>query len=687
MADAAHAGQLRKSGEPYIEHPLEVARILAAMHMDGETLAAALLHDTIEDTPADKPAIALAFGSGVAHIVDGVSKLAQFQYTSRVDAQSRNLQKMIMAMSNDIRVILVKLADRLHNMRTLRHLPPAKRALIARETLEIYAPIAQRFGINTIRLELEELGFQYLYPMRYRVLVNEVQRLTGRRKEMVTQIESAIKRRLEQEQLPGEVFGREKHLYSIYRKMREKTFSFSEVFDVYGFRVIVDTVDSCYRVLGAVHNLYKPVPGKFKDYIAIPKANGYQSLHTVLFGPYGVPIEVQIRTQEMDQVAEAGIAAHWLYKVGDRVAKTAHKRAHEWLKGILEMQRQAGDPEEFLEHVKVDLFPDEVYVFTPKGDIIELPRGATAVDLAYAIHTDVGHACVGARVDRRLVPLRTPLVTGQTVEILTAPGARPDPSWLNFVISGKARANIRHFLKNLRHDEARRFGDRLLSRELSSLGLDLQAFPAGRLPEVLEALKVETLDQLLEEIGLGNRMAPLVARAFQETTGGPPGSAEARGPARPLGREGATAPLLIEGTEGMVVSFPKCCYPIPGDPIMGYVSAGRGIVVHQQSCTSVAEYRSQPDKWVDIRWAAHPDRDFATEIRADVVNRRGMLATIAAAIADENINIEEVEMSDRDDRCVNIRFVISVRDRRQLASLLRHVRRIPGVLRMQRKKA
>jgi len=679
----AHYGQLRLSGEPYIQHPLEVANILAEMHMDQDTLVAAMLHDVIEDTETGKEKISLEFGDEVATIVDGLSKLTQIEFESHEEKQASNFQKMLMAMADDIRVILVKLADRLHNMRTLGALAPEKRRRIARETLDIYAPIAQRLGINGIRLELEELGFAALYPMRYRVIKREVQRIRGNRKEVVIKINNRIKRNLRQEHLVAHVVGREKHLYSIYRKMREKRLPFAEVHDVYAFRIVVDSVDTCYRVLGAVHGLYKPVPGKFKDYIAIPKTNGYQSLHSILFGPFGVPIEVQIRTNEMDQVAEAGIAAHWLYKSGGSAAKSAHKRAREWLRGVLEMHSQTGDSQEFLEHVKVDLFPSAVYVFTPKGEILELPRGATSVDLAYAIHTDIGDTCVACRINRRLAPLRTPLETGQTVEIVTAPGARPNPAWLTFVTTGTARATIRHFLKNLQVDEAQTLGKRMLERELDHFSLTLDTLVQTRIETALENFKLDNTDELLTEIGLGNRPAPLVARALAGVQEDIPKPKRRR---RLLRKNAAPNPLLIHGTEGMVVTFPKCCYPIPGDPIIGILTSGRGIVIHQPSCSNVMDGRDNQNRWIDVEWSRDIDQEFNVELSLDVVNKRGVLATIAAAVADESANIEEVELSERDERYSHMRLVVAVKDRKHLADLIRRVRSIKTVVRIMRKK-
>ncbi len=674
----AHAGQLRKSGEAYIHHPLAVARILGEMHLDHQTLAAAILHDVIEDTETAKAKIRRRFGKDVAELVDGVSKLTQIEFDSHEQAQAHNFRKMLMAMSNDIRVILVKLADRLHNMRTLGALPAEKRRRIARETLEIYAPIAQRLGLNTIRLELEELGFATFYPLRHRILAEQVVKARGHRKEIVTRIRNALKRRMRQEKIPAQVSGREKHLYGIYQKMQNKRLSFSEVYDVYAFRIIVEDVDTCYRAVGTVHNLYKPVPGKFKDYIAIPKSNGYQSLHTILFGPYGVPIEAQIRTQEMDDIAEAGIAAHWLYKSDARLDLSgAHKRARGWLRRIIEMQTTAGNPEEFLESVKIDLFPESIYLFTPKGQIIELPKGATAVDFAYAIHTDVGNSCVGIRIDRRLVPLGTKLSTGQTVEVITVPGERPDPAWLNFAITAKARSNIRHFLKALQKDEAIALGKRLLIRALKAMAVEYDGLEESRRKKVLCEHHIEDEDELLQEVGLGNKMATLIARQLvSEQTSDSQGQDNDKQ---------AVSPLSIKGTEGMVVNFPKCCLPIPGDPILGFVTAGRGIVVHHQGCPNVSEYRNHPDKWLSVEWEGNIKGEFPTGLRIDVTNQRGLLAKLAAVISDQGVNILDVEMKDRDDRYKMLRFVIEVRDRQHLAQVIRRLHRLRHVTRISRR--
>ncbi len=674
----AHEGQQRLSGEPYIYHPLAVARILAEMHMDHQSILAALLHDVIEDTSTAKEQLTKEFGAEVAELVDGVSKLTHIHFETHAEAQAENFRKMLLAMVRDIRVILVKLADRLHNMRTLGSVPLDKRRRIARETLEIYAPIASRLGMNALRLELEDLGFGALYPMRYRILAEAVKKARGNRKEVVRKIENAIKRRLREEKLDGEVSGREKHLYIIYRKMLDKKLSFADVTDVYGFRITVDTVDTCYRVLGAVHNLYKPVPGKFKDYIAIPKANGYQSLHTALFGPFGVPIEAQIRTRDMDRISEAGIAAHWLYKAGE-ASSSAQQRAHEWLRGLLEMQMNAGNSLEFLENVKIDLFPDEVYVFTPKGEIMQLPRGATVVDFAYAVHTDVGNTCVAAKIDRRLAPLSTTLANGQSVEVITSKHARPNPAWLNFVATAKARATIRHFLKNLKRDESIELGRRLLDMELGSYELSFDKLTPAGIKEVLKQYKLKTLDGLLEDIGLGNRMAQLVARSLSPDVG-LPDKADKK-----VRRPGAQ-PLVIKGTEGMVITFAKCCWPIPGDPILGFVSAGRGIVIHTKSCKNVAEYRKHPEKWLDVQWAEKIEGEFPVEIRVEVANQRGVLATIAASIAKLGANIENVSVEEHDGMYTAITFTLAVHDRLHLARIMRRLRALPVVVRISRVK-
>jgi RelA/SpoT family (p)ppGpp synthetase len=673
----AHEGQRRKSGEPYIYHPIAVALILAEMRMDHKCIMAALLHDVIEDTPNSKDKLAAVFDEEIAELVDGVSKLTQIDFKSRAEAQAASLRKMLLAMTKDIRVILIKLADRLHNMRTLGVMEPAKCRRVSRETLEIYAPIANRLGISSIRNELEELGFAHHWPWRQRILERAVRRARGARKELVANVETAIRRRLQQEGIEGQVVGRQKHLYGIYRKMRDKYRSFSEVVDVFAFRVIVDRVDTCYRVLGLVHNLYKPVPGRFKDYVAIPKSNGYQSLHTVLFGPQGVPIEIQIRTEDMQRIAEAGIAAHWMYKSRGE-GGNPQTLAADWLQNLLEMQRGSGDSVEFLEHVKVDLFPDEVYVFTPRGRILVLPSRATVVDFAYAIHSDIGNTCVAARIDRRLAPLRSTLRSGQTVEIITAPGAVPNAAWLKFVVTGKARANIRAYLKNLQRQEAEELGRRLLNAELSAYGTDLDGVPKTHLKAYLADSHLSDLALLLADVGLGNRMPVLVARRLIAEQGG---GADLETPADETisGQR-----LAIKGTEGVVVNYARCCRPIPGDEIAGLFSPGKGIVVHRQDCRNLGDFRRHRDKWLDLEWSSDPAADFSTEIRVEVGNRRGALATIAAAIAELGSNIENVQSREKDGRTSTLDFLLSVQDRAHLARIIRRLRQIPLVMRISR---
>jgi len=673
-AEQAHDGQRRRSGEAYVTHPLAVANILADMHMDHQSLMAAMLHDVIEDTGIPKEALVAQFGETVAELVDGVSKLTQMDFQSKAEAQAENFQKMAMAMARDIRVILVKLADRLHNMRTLEVLAGEKRRRIAKETLEIYAPIANRLGMHTMRVEFEDLGFKAMHPMRSERIRAAVRRARGNRNEIVEKIEESLIHCLEREGLEGEVMGREKHLYSIYKKMRGKRRAFNEIMDVYAFRIVVDKVDTCYRVLGAVHNLYKPLPGRFKDYIAIPKANGYQSLHTTLFGMHGVPIEIQIRTREMEEMANNGIAAHWLYKSnGEETPKGTHARARQWVKGVLELQQRAGNSLEFIESVKIDLFPDEVYVFTPKGRIMEMPKGSTAVDFAYAVHTDVGNTCIACRVNRRLAPLSQPLESGSTVEIVTAPGARPNPAWLNFVVTGKARTHIRHALKLQRRSESVNLGERLLNKVLAGFETSLEKIGPERIRQTVAEYQVDSMDDLLEDIGLGNRMAYVIARRLIASEG-------EQAPAD----EG---PLAIRGTEGLVLSYAKCCTPIPGDPIVGHLSAGKGMVVHQESCRNISEVRHNPDKCIQLSWSKDVTGEFNVELRIELEHQRGLIALLAGSVNAADGNIEKIGMDERDGRISVVQLVVSVHDRVHLARVIKKLRTIKGVTRITRVKA
>jgi RelA/SpoT family (p)ppGpp synthetase len=668
----AHEGQKRLSGEPYIAHPVAVADILADLHMDAQTIVAAILHDVIEDTATAKDEIAERFGAEVAELVDGVSKLDQIQFRSRAEAQAESFRKMLLAMVRDIRVVMVKLADRTHNMRTLGSVPPAKRRTIARETLEIYAPIANRLGIHSVKSELEELGFKALYPGRHRIIEKALKKARGNQKQFVGKIAANLSGALAKVGVKGRVEGREKHLYSVYQKMRRNRAPLNSIVDVFGFRIVVDAIDTCYRALGVVHGLYRPMPGRFKDYIAIPRINGYQSLHTTLFGPNGMPIEVQIRTEDMHRVADSGIAAHWQYKTGEDQGRVYRDRASEWLQQLMEMQH-GGNSEEFMESVKVDLFPDKVYVFTPRGEIRRLPRNATAVDFAYSVHTDIGNHCVAAKVDRRLVPLRTPLRNGQTVEIITAKGATPNPAWVNFVVTAKARMAIRHYLKGLKHSEAVELGKRLLNQALADLSLVLKKIPDERVQATATELGVKSPEELFEQIGLGERLAPLVARRLL-----PP---DTEPPAEPVSQSG---PLAIAGTEGMVVNYARCCFPIPNDPIMAYLSSGRGVVIHREACGNLRNYRKQPDKWLSVAWQSSVDRLFNVEIRIDVRNRMGALAAIASNIATTETNIEHVAVDDRDGDASTLIFDLQVRNRKHLAQVIRNLRRMDEVLRVTR---
>lgn len=664
----AHEGQHRHSGEPYIYHPIAVARILAALRLDARSIIAAILHDVIEDTPTVRDHIAQEFGPAVAALVDGVTKIGQIQFKTKEEEQAENFRKMLLAMSQDIRVILIKLADRLHNMRTLYAMPLEKRRRIARETRDIYAPIANRLGLHRWSLELEDLCFAHLYPLRHRVLAEAVRKRYGNRRTVVDKVRATILAQLAQEDIKAEVTGREKNLYGLYHKMRQKKLPFERVYDLYGFRIVVDKPDTCYRALGIVHSLYKPIPGRFKDYIAIPKANGYQSLHTVVFGPFGVSLEIQIRTDEMHRVAEAGVAAHWLYKTGEVQMQT---HVLQWLQGLMETQQHAGSPNEFLEHLKVDLFPDEVYVFTPQGDIKKLPRGATVIDFAYEVHTDIGTRCVGAKINHQMVPLRTQLRNGDHVEVLTSTWSTPHPSWLNYVITGKARAHIRNFLKNMQRDEAARLGERLLARALQAQGMDLKTLRDEVRDALVRSLKLKSWQELMVDIGLGNRPPLLVARQLV------PDNADAMKTPTVLG---------IRGTEGVVVTYARCCRPIPGDPILGFLSAGRGIVVHTEDCPNVADYRKHPEKWIDVQWEQNIQGIFPVALRVEVKNRRGVLANVAAVIAELDANIDTVSIAERDAHDTQMDFVLEVRDRVHLAQIIRRIRAQEAVVRINRKR-
>jgi GTP pyrophosphokinase len=673
-AEQAHDGQMRRSGEAYITHPLAVAHILATMHLDHQSLMAAMLHDVIEDTPVGKEALAKQFGDTVAELVDGVSKLTQMNFETQAEKQAENFQKMALAMARDIRVILVKLADRLHNMRTLGVMPAEKKRRIAKETLEIYAPIAHRLGMNDMRLEFEDRGFYAMYPLRATRLQAALKTARGNRTELVEKIQGAIEKRLDREKILALVIGREKHIYSIYQKMRSKKKFFKEIMDVYAFRIIVEDIDTCYRVLGSIHNLYKPVVSEFKDYIAIPKANGYQSLHTILVGMHGVPIEVQIRTKEMDEMANSGIAAHFLYKAdSDEALGSTHLRAREWIKGLLEMQQHAGDPLEFIENVKIDLFPDEVYVFTPKGKIVELPGGATAVDFAYAVHTDVGNTCVACRINGRIAPLSQPLESGQKVSVVTAENGQPNPHWLNFVSSGKARSAIRHFLKNQRHHESIALGRRMLGKALSDLHINIDELSDEQSQQLIDKSGASGFERLLEEIGLGSRIAYAVARLLQNDD-----------TATTKSSGNIYSPLTIESSESMMISFARCCRPIPGDPIIGHISTGKGLVVHLEGCHNIADQRQKPENINKVGWAQTVTGEFPVDISVEVESERGIVANLANRITEQGANIENISVDERDAHNSVIKLCIGVANRVHLASIMRRIKAMHAVIKVTR---
>lgn len=677
VAKDAHEGQTRSSGEPYIIHPVAVARILGEMRLDIETLQAALLHDVIEDTEVTKEELESQFGTTVAELVDGVSKLDKLKFRDRKEAQAENFRKMVLAMVQDIRVILIKLADRTHNMRTLGALRPDKKRRIARETLEIYSPLAHRLGIHNIKTELEELGFEALYPNRYRVLKEVVKSARGNRKEMIQRIHDEIEGRLEEVGLNARVFGREKNLFSIYNKMKTKEQRFHTIMDIYAFRVVVEDADTCYRVLGQVHSLYKPRPGRMKDYIAVPKANGYQSIHTSMVGPHGVPVEVQIRTEDMDQMADKGVAAHWSYKGnGERTGTTAQVKAQRWMQSLLELQQSAGNSFEFIENVKSDLFPDEIYVFTPKGRIVELPVGATAVDFAYAVHTDVGNTCVGARVDRNPYPLSKSLKNGQTIEIISAPGARPNAAWLNYVVTSRARTKIRQVLKTMRREESITLGRRLLNHALGERSLS--DVSEENIAHVLGDLKIATIEDLLADIGLGELMSIVIARRLL-------------GDADELtevdnGNNGNKKKLPIRGAEGILLTFANCCHPIPDDHIIAHVSPGRGLVVHREMCPNVRGYQKEPDKYMAVEWSKDYDKEFITEVTVDVQNRQGALAELTNVISKTGSNIHGLSTEERDGRLYTVTVLLTTKDRVHLAGIMRKIKAMPQTLKVRRRK-
>ena len=682
FSDSAHRGQFRKSGEPYITHPLAVASILSQWRLDAQGLAAALLHDVMEDTSVTKSELETRFGKPVADMVDGVSKLDQIEFTSREDAQAENFRKMLLAMAQDVRVILIKLADRLHNMRTLDAMAPAHRRRIARETLDIYAPIANRLGLNALYLELQDLAFKHIYPLRHRILATAIKAARGNRREVMNRLLDVIREGFHNAGVHASVSGREKTIYSVYKKMREKHYTFAQVFDIYGVRVLVGETTDCYAALGVLHGLYKPIPGKFKDYIAIPKANGYQSLHTTLFGPFGTPLEAQIRTHDMHRVAEAGVAAHWLYKSGGELdLAEAQQQTHRWLQSLLEIQSESRDSKEFLEHIKGDLFPEEIYVFTPKGKIMALPRGATAVDFAYTVHTDIGHHCVAARINYEQMPLRTELKNGDQVEILTSPTARPNPSWLSFVGTGKARSRIRHFLKGLQQKESAALGERMLNQALAALKVEPETISWDRWEALAREYGAKSQLEVLADIGLGKRLSFVVAQALARPAGRADDATATGGAAAVPAKPSA---LTLRGVEGVAIQYAKCCRPVPGDAVIAQFRRGQGLAVHTRDCITLRKQRVDAEQLIDVEWATDVEGVFDAGVRVLVADRRGLLADLATEIAAADANIDNVSMERPDGGLIAMFFSVQVRDRRHLAHVMRALKRVPEVKRVQR---
>ena len=676
-SDGVHKGQMRISGEPYISHPVAVTCILAKLHLDVPTLLAALLHDVVEDSEVSKEELSERFGKQVADLVDGLTKLDKIELQTAVQAQAENVRKMLLAMSQDVRVILVKLADRLHNMQTLDVMKPAKQRRISQETLDIYAPIANRLGLNVIYQELEDLSFKYIYPNRYNVIAKAIKTARGNRKEVISKILESLKTKLADSDIEATVEGREKHLYSVYKKMMNKGLKLSQVGDIYGFRVLVKDMPTCYLTLGSLHNLYKPIPGKFKDYIAISKVNGYQSLHTTLFGPFGTPIEVQIRSHAMHDIAQAGVAAHWLYKTTDANLTQLQQQTHQWLQRLVEIQTESDDSHEFLEHFKVDLFPDEVYVFTPKGNILALPKGSTAVDFAYAVHTDVGNCCVAVKINHELAPLRTEMHNGDHVEIITSALAKPNPAWLNYVVTGKARSHLRHYLKSIKVTESTHLGERMLNTALRALHVEPAQIKVKQWNKVMRDYGARDKAEILADIGLGKRISLMVAHQLLASDD------EHTQP----NTQKSFDKITISGSEGMAVQFAQCCRPIPGDPILGFINKDKGLVIHTHDCNAISKFKLDPNKWLDVEWDADDKRLFRVDLRVVVVNERGMLAKLAAGISDAGSNIDNVSAEEPDgSQYSTINFTVQVHNSVHLAELIRNLRKIPEVVRMNRLK-
>jgi len=673
FACEAHSGQYRSSGDPYVTHPIAVASILGSFRMDEDSLTAAMLHDVMEDSGIPKSVIEKKFNKEVADLVDGVSKLNTLTISSKTESQAENLQKMVLAMSKDIRVIVVKLADRLHNMRTLLYLDREKQLRIAKETLEIYAPIAHRIGMNNLYRELEDLAFKTIYPTRYERLIAAVKKNRGGQKRLLNKIQKEMSDRLLKEGIASLVEGREKHIYSIYRKMKERRRSFEEIMDVYAIKIIVDTPENCYRTLGHIHNMYKPVRGRFKDYIAIPKSNGYQSIHTGVIALKGIPIEIQIKTQEMNDMAENGIASHWLYKSGNNSDSSPQIKARRWVAGLLEMRENYETTEDFINSVKTDIFPDEIYVFTPQGEVIEMPNGSTAIDFAYAVHTDIGHHCRACRINKKLAPLSVPLESGQTIEILRDTVPQTSPVWLNFATTTKARHSIRNYLGNLKSSEARKFGKKLLEQSLNNLNIKLKAIDKDKLRGALDSIGGRSLNRILKEIGLGIRVANVVARQIAGFVN------------KDSKIESDSAiPLEITGSEGLVVNYAPCCKPIPGDSVMGHFTADKGLVVHQERCKNILSFRKDPQQCFPVNWGESSGKVFTSQIKIMANDEPGLLANIASAITETGTNISSIQTMDLNSGIHDFVLDLEVSDRLHLSKIIKKLKTLKSIASVSR---
>lgn len=679
FAKESHVHQKRKSGAPYITHPVAVATMAANLHLDAPSIMAALLHDVVEDTDASIEEIEVLFGCQVSTLVDGLSKLDKLNFTDVIDAQAENFRKMLLAMSSDIRVMLIKLCDRTHNMQTLNYLKEDKRKRIAQETMDIYAPIANRLGLNRIYQELENLSFKFIHPLRHQTISKAIASARGNRKEVVSKILLDVEEKLKKEKINAEILGREKKPASIHKKMLEKNLGFSEITDIYAFRIIVKNIKDCYLALGALHSLFKPIPGRFKDYLAIPKANGYQSLHTTLFGPFGMPLEIQIRTLLMNNLAEAGVAAHWMYKTKENQVSRLQQDTNQWLKRLLEIQSDSADSLEFLEHLKVDLFPDEVYVFSPKSKIFVLPKGSTALDFAYAVHSDVGNSCLSSKINNELVPLRTLIKTGDHIEIITGPLAKPNPAWLNFVITGKARSQIRAFMKNAESSDLVILGYSILNKALKAFHIEPDHIKKKHWSKLLHDYHLKNKDDILIDIALGRRVNIMVAHQLSSIVSGH----------NSLGRQEKFLDVIsIKGSEGMALDLADCCHPIPGDPILGYIDKDKGLIIHTHDCNDIKKIKVDPDKWVDVEWEPNPDRLFKVDLNILVRNERGVLAKITSEISAMESNIDNLITQDDDGNSfVVIKFLIEVKNRQHLADIIRKLRVIEQVSRINRTKS